>query len=186
MTLILPSLNQTYRVLERYITDSRILKHCKATQEKAIHIARKVSKTLNVNVNLVSVGALLHDIGRARVHDITHGFVGGQILQSEGFPMQVVRVVERHVLGGFTSAEAKYIGLPTRSFLPSTWEEKIVCVADKLGLYQWNDIDFPEKWLGELRMRFSKLRRIYGGGEPFESSMLRAEKYVKALIRRIS
>lgn len=185
MPPIMPSLSHTHRILGQYLSDSRILKHCIATQEKAIHIVRKVSSTLDVNVKLVSIGALLHDIGRARVHDITHGFVGGQILLSEGFPIQVVRVVERHVLGGFTSAEAKLVGLPYRSFLPRTWEEKIVCVADKLGLFHWDDIDFPDKWLSEMRMRFSNLRRIYGGGEPFESSMRRAEQYGKVLIRKV-
>lgn len=182
MPSILPSPSHARRILEQYISDTWILKHCLATQEKAIHIARKVSSTLNVDMKLVSIGALLHDIGRARVHDITHGFEGGRILLSEGFPIQIVRIVERHVLGGFTPAEARLVGLPSRSFLPRTFEEKIVCVADKLGLFQWNGIDFPDRWLDEMRVRFSKLRRIYGGGEPFESSMRRAEEYLKVLI----
>lgn len=185
MPLVLPSLKNAHKVLTKYLSDLRIREHCIATQEKALCISRKVSPNLEVNVKLVSISALLHDIGRARVNDITHGFVGGQILQSEGFPIQVVRIVERHVLGGFTSAEAQLIGLPSRSFLPRTWEEKIVCVADKLGLFHWNGIVPPDKWLDEMRIRFSKLRRIYGGDEPFKSSMYRAEQYLKVLIGKI-
>ncbi len=185
MPPVLPSLKHANKVLAEYLSDSRIREHCMATQEKALNISRKVSSSLEVNLKLVSISALLHDIGRARVNDITHGFVGGQILLSEGFPIQVVRIVERHVLGGFTSAEAKLIGLPTRSFLPRTWEEKIVCVADKLGLFHWNGIDSPDKWLGEMRIRFSKLRSIYGGGEPFGSSMRRAEQYLRELISKV-
>lgn len=182
MPSILPSPNHARRILEQYISDTRILKHCIATQAKAIHIAQKISSTPNVDVKLVSIGALLHDIGRARIHDITHGFVGGKILLSEGFPLPVIRIVERHVLGGLTSSEARLVGLPSRSFLPRTLEEKIVCVADKLGLYFWDGIDFPDKWLDEMRVRFSKLQRIHGGGEPFESSIRRAERYLKVLI----
>ncbi len=164
-------------VLKRYISDTAILKHCQATQKKAVKLAKLVSWNLDLDFSLIEIGALLHDIGRARIHDVMHGFVGGQILEKENFPLAIVKIVERHVLGGFTAEEAARIGLPKRSFLPKSWEEKIVSVADKLGHYEWDGIVSPNHWLSKLQERFNVLRGRYGGGEPYETSMLRAETY---------
>ena len=156
-----------------------------ATQRKALRIVSLVDDALHVDRNLVNVGALLHDIGRALVHDITHGFRGANILRQKGFPEQVALVVERHVLGGFTASEARRIGLPPRSFLPTSWEEKIVCVADKLGHFWWPGINDPTRWLSKVQERFSALRRMYGGGEPYETSMRRAEQYTMELVHLV-
>jgi uncharacterized protein (TIGR00295 family) len=172
---------RSLEVLERFILDKKIVDHCRSTQEKAVHIAERIKPRVPVNVNLVRVGALLHDIGRARVHDITHGVVGGQILKEQGFPGAVILIVERHVLGGFTPSEAVIVGLPHRNFMPTSQEERIVCVADKLGHFGWNGIQEPNKWVAKLQERFAGLRKQYGGGEPFETSMRRAERYAKIL-----
>lgn len=174
---------RSQRVLERFVLDKRILHHCRSTQEKAVYIAERVKPRVVVDIGLIRLGALLHDIGRARVHDITHGVVGGQILKEQGFPLPVIRIVERHVLGGFTAGEAELVGLPHRSFLPTSHEERIVCVADKLGHSDWDGIQEPSKWVVKLQERFAGLRRRYGGGEPFETSMRRAEEYVASLAR---
>jgi uncharacterized protein len=164
-------------VLHRNISDTTILKHCLATQKKAVQLGQLVSWKLNLDFSLIEIGALLHDIGRARTHDITHGFVGGKILEKENFPSAIVKIVERHVLGGFTAEEAFRVGLPKRSFLPKSWEEQIVSVADKLGHYEWEGIVSPNQWLSKLQERFNVLRGRYGGGEPYETSMQRAENY---------
>lgn len=183
MSSVQPSWERAQRVLERFVLDKKILDHCKSTQEKALYITQRVRLKVAVDTDLVRVGALLHDIGRARVHDITHGVVGGQILKEQGFPSSVVRIVERHVLGGFTASEAELLGLPARSFLPTSQEERIVCVADKLGHFDWDGIQEPSNWTAKLQERFAGLRKHYGGGEPFETSMRRAEQYVAALMR---
>jgi len=178
-----PTWEHTQSVLQRFILDKKILDHCRSTQEKAFYIAQRVHPKVALDVDLIRVGALLHDIGRARVHDITHGVVGGQILEEQGFPSSVIRIVERHVLGGFTASEAELVGLPRRNFLPTSQEERIVCVADKLGHSDWDGIQEPSKWSTKLQERFAGLRRHYGGGEPFETSMRRAEQYVAVLAR---
>jgi uncharacterized protein (TIGR00295 family) len=183
MSSVHPRWERVQRVLERFVQDDKILDHCKSTQEKAVFVAKRVSSRVSVDVELVRIGALLHDIGRSRVHDITHGVVGGQILEEEGFPRSVVRIVERHVLGGFTAKEAELVGLPHRSFLPTSQEERIVCVADKLGHFAWSGIEEPSKWTVMVQERLARLRKHYGGGEPFETSMRRAEQYAAALAR---
>jgi uncharacterized protein (TIGR00295 family) len=132
-------------------------------------------------MNLLELGALLHDIGRSRVHDITHGFVGGQILLEHGYPTSIVLIVERHVLGGFRAVEAQSLGLPKRDFLPQSWEEKIVCVADKLGVFEYDEIEHPRKWLLKVNSRFAKLTKRYGVADPYQASMERARGYTVEL-----
>lgn len=173
-------------LLKHYVSDKGVLEHCIATQSKALYIAQKISQNLSVDISIVSAGALLHDIGRAKTHGITHGVVSGRILLKEGLPIEIIRVVERHVLGGFTASEAKLIGLPNRSFLPVTLEEKIVCVADKLGVYHWQGIDVLSDWIPKIEERFSKLKRKYGVSEPYLTSMRRVMEYTALLTRTIS
>ncbi|MFX1319467.1 MAG: HDIG domain-containing metalloprotein [Promethearchaeota archaeon] len=182
MSLNLPHLQDAQNLLKRAVTDSQVLKHCQATRQKALKIARQVASKISVNFHLLELGALLHDIGRARTHDVTHGFVGGQILFEHGYPMSLVLIVERHVLGGFTALEAIALGLPRRDFLPQSWEEKIVCVADKLGVFEYDEIEYPKRWLPSLDSRFAELTRRYGVANPFLASMQRARNYTAELI----
>ncbi len=181
MPVVIPSLRDAQSLLNKTVLDSDIRRHCEATQQKAIQIANLVSSKVLVNIPLVKIGALLHDIGRAQIHDITHGYIGGQILHQNGYPLSLVRIVERHVLGGFTAKEALLVGLPGRTFIPQTWEEKIVCVADKLGLFEWNEIRQPKKWIEKMDVRFSELRKRYGIHEPYETSIKRARRLAQVV-----
>jgi uncharacterized protein len=181
MSPILPSLQDARNLLKGTVTDSQVLKHCQATRQKALQIASQVALKIPINLHLLELGALLHDIGRAHVHDVTHGFVGGQILLEQGYPMSLVLIVERHVLGGFRALEAQALGLPKRDFLPQSWEEKIVCVADKLGVFEYDEIEHPQKWLSKVNNRFAKLTKRYGVANPFQASMERARGYTVEL-----
>lgn len=182
MSLDLPPLQDAQNLLNRTVSDPQVLEHCQATRQKALQIARRVASKIPVNLHVLELGALLHDIGRARIHDVTHGFVGGQILLEHGYPVSLVLIVERHVLGGFTALEAKVLGLPRRDFLPQSWEEKIVCIADKLGVFEYDEIDYPQKWLPAVENRFTELTKRYGVANPFLASMQRARGYTAELI----
>jgi uncharacterized protein (TIGR00295 family) len=83
-------------------------------------------------LQLVQAGALLHDIGRSKSHNLDHGVVGAQIVQSEGLPESLVKIIRRHVGGGITQKEAESFGWPKDVYMPQTLEEKIVSYADKL------------------------------------------------------
>ncbi len=181
MSIVVPSIQKARILLNESVSDLNIRKHCEATREKALQIAIMVSVKKQINFQLIEVSALLHDIGRARVHDVTHGYVGGKILQHHLYPWSVVRIVERHVLGGFSDIEADMVGLPKRDFVPQTWEEKIVCVADKLGVFEWAGIRQPLGWLAEVNDRFARLSKRYGLVEPFKASMKRARRFTEEL-----
>lgn len=106
----------------------RVIEHCMTVEKKALELARKK----NADLELVSVGAILHDIGRSKEHGISHGVIGAEIARSLGLDERIVRIIERHVGSGITREEAVPLGLPERDFLPETLEEKIVNYADSL------------------------------------------------------
>jgi uncharacterized protein len=97
----------------------------------AVKIAQKL-RTRNVDLELVRIGALLHDIGRSQTHGVTHAYVGSNMLRDSGVPEPVIKIVERHIGAGIPSNEAIALGLPDKDFIPETIEEKIVAYADKL------------------------------------------------------
>lgn len=109
-----------------------VIEHCKMVSHISVNIAKAfVNKGFDVDVKLVEVSGLLHDIGRSKTHTVDHGIVGGQIARSLGLSRPIVRIIERHVGGGVPKDEAKMLGWPPKDYLPRTLEEKIVCYADK-------------------------------------------------------
>ncbi|MFX1509695.1 MAG: HDIG domain-containing metalloprotein [Promethearchaeota archaeon] len=181
MSSLIPPLEDARKLLYEIISDPQIRRHCEATRIKAVQIANMIATKVQCDIDLVEIGGLLHDIGRAKKHDVTHGYVGGQLLLKHQYPKGIRKIVEKHVLGGFTKFEAETLGLPNRDFIPETWEEKIVCVADKLRIYEWDGISQPQDWLTEVNKRFSKLTQHFGSGEPYHSSMERARQFTQEL-----
>ena len=109
-----------------------VIEHCRTVSKFAVRIAKVFKKKgFNVDVQLVEVGALLHDIGRSKTHKVDHGIIGGEIARTLGLPNSVVQIIERHVGGGISKEEAENLGLPAKDYLPQTLEEKIVSYADK-------------------------------------------------------
>lgn len=128
----LPTRDEALGFLEKAGCSQGVIEHCEAVSRFAVRIAKAFHKKgFDVDVNLVEVSGLLHDIGRSKTHTVDHGVVGGEIARSFDLPSSVVRIVERHVGGGIPKEEAKRLGWPAKDYLPQTLEEKIVCYADK-------------------------------------------------------
>jgi len=108
--------------------DEQVVMHCLAVSDLAVRIARKCG----ADVELVEVGSLLHDLGRCRSHAIDHAVRGAEIASEKKLPSAVIKIIERHIGGGISQAEAKSLGLPEKDFTPKTLEEKIVSHADNL------------------------------------------------------
>ena len=107
----------------------------------AVRMARQLKdKGHDVDVELVEIGSILHDIGRSKTHDTDHGAVGGEMVRQLGIAEPVARIVDRHIGAGIPEDEARALGLPEGVYVPETLEEKIVCYADKL-IAGWREVD---------------------------------------------
>lgn len=129
----LPSRDQALQFLRESGCPRNVVKHCEAVADLAIEIAECChERGLDVDVELVQIGALLHDIGRSKTHSVHHAIFGARIAKSLGVPEPVLAIIKRHVGGGITAREAKKLRWPKDTYVPQTLEEKIVSYADKL------------------------------------------------------
>lgn len=126
----LPSKKDALYIMRKLQISQNIIKHQSAVMKKALDLAYNITKA-EVNPEIVRIGALVHDIGRYKTHDMSHGLEGGKLLRFLGFPEAIARIAETHSLAGLTPEEAVNFNLPAQDFCPSTIEEKLVCLADK-------------------------------------------------------
>lgn len=163
----LPSRRKALSLLLKAGCSGKVVEHCKAVAAVAVQIARACEKKgLNVDVQLVEIGALLHDIGRSKTHSVDHVVVGIEIAEALGLPKTVISIIGRHVGGGITADEAERLGWPPRDYLPRTLEEKIVAYADKLieGLRRVSIEQTIEKlaWnLGETHPAIERVKKLH-------------------------
>ena len=129
----IPSVEEALNILYESGCSKKVIAHCKAVSKLSVKFAKECEKSgLKIDIKLVEVGALLHDIGRSKTHDIRHAIIGAQIANSLKLPKSIVAIIECHIGGGVSSNEAKKLGLPVKDYFPTTLEEKIVTYADKL------------------------------------------------------
>jgi uncharacterized protein len=129
----LPSLQTALKLLSESGCSKRVIAHCKAVSDLAVKFANSYKQNgVNVDVDLVEIGALLHDIGRSKTHNVNHAIVGVEIARSLDLPQPIISIIERHVGGGISADEAEKLGWPVKNYFPTTLEEKIVSYADKL------------------------------------------------------
>ena len=134
MSKKLPSREQAIQLLNKSGCSARVVRHCEAVAKLAVETAETIRKRgLNVDISLVEIGALLHDLGRSKTHSVDHAIAGAEIAESAGMPESVVSIIKSHVGGGITAKEAKELGWPDNDvYIPFSVEEKIVSYADKL------------------------------------------------------
>ena len=107
----------------------RVIIHCCTVRAVADEISSRIS---SANKDLVTAGALLHDIGRAKDHTIFHAYIGSQMLEEYGLPKELVDIVRKHTGAGLDDEDVEEMGLPPGDYMPRTIEEKIVAHADNL------------------------------------------------------
>ncbi len=129
----LPTKEEAIEIMKNLGLTKNIINHELAVMRKARNLAHNITK-IKVDIELVKIGALMHDIGRCVLHSMAHGPVGGDIIRKLGFKSseKLARVVERHLLAGLTIEDARKFELPERNYIPETIEEKLVCFSDKL------------------------------------------------------
>lgn len=133
-------------ILERHFAASPhalaiVLEHSRLVADKALRIAASLGNP-ELDLRFIEEGALLHDIGVARVHApkigcfgphpyVCHGLLGRNILEAEGLPRHAL-LCERHIGVGLTTTDirAQKLPLPERDMVPLTLEERLVTLAD--------------------------------------------------------
>jgi len=162
----LVSRERALRALRDAGCSKQVVEHCLVVEDKALEIAKKIAKNGHkIDLKLVEIGALLHDIGRARTHDVRHGVIGGEILRQINLG-EFVGFAENHIGAGIPAVEAKELGLSARDFIPRTLEEKVVTYADKL-MSGKREISYGEavEWfkteLGENHPSLGRFERLH-------------------------
>lgn len=126
----LPTRDEALEMLRSAGADASLIKHCLAVSSVALRIAKRCTKP--VDIQLVEIGGLLHDIGRISTHGIKHAVEGARIASEKGLSDELVKIIERHIGAGLTEDDAQRLKLPKKSYIPETIEEKIVAHADNL------------------------------------------------------
>ncbi len=132
--MAVPTREQCMGILRDVRCEENVIQHCQLVEAVALGFAKAINESHHGQVNelLVTAGALLHDLGRAKTHDIEHVVRGVQMAQELDVDPFVVEIIRKHVGGGLTPHDAEQLGLPEWNMMPSTWEEKVVNHADSL------------------------------------------------------
>lgn len=121
------------KILKDAGCDDAVINHCIKVEKLAEEIAKRIKKNgYDVDLKAVKTGAILHDIGRAKTHDVMHIIEGVKIATNYGLPKKIINIIEHHGGAGIDENEAIKLGLPKKDYSPQTIEEKIVAHADNL------------------------------------------------------
>jgi len=126
----LPNSDFAFDLLKKLKVPYNVRRHSLKVAEKALELAEKINLR-EIDMDLIEIGGLLHDIGRCKTHGFNHALVGAKLIRERGLSERLAKICETHILGGLDKEDAKQVGLPERDFLPQTLEEKIICLADK-------------------------------------------------------
>lgn len=106
------------------------IEHSVQVAEKALEIAGRMNAELDME--LIGRGALFHDLGKTVTHGMEHGMIGAQKGKELGLPEEINLIMEKHIRGGLTEAEAVELGLPVKDYTLGRLEERIIIYADRL------------------------------------------------------
>ncbi|TGC07916.1 HDIG domain-containing metalloprotein [Methanolobus halotolerans] len=111
----------------------KVIAHCIAVSSLATRIGKELlSRGEKPDLELIGIGGLLHDLGRAKTHGMMHAVEGARMAEEMNLDPQLVQIIKKHIGAGITPDEAMELGLPEDDYMPDTLEEKIVAHADNL------------------------------------------------------
>lgn len=119
-----------------------LLTHSRSVADKALWIADRHPE-LELDKDFLYEAAMLHDLGIFLTDAdgiycfgdkpyICHGYLGADLMHAEGYPRHAL-VCERHTGAGLSLEEiiGQNLPVPHREMVPVSWEEQVICFADK-------------------------------------------------------
>jgi len=92
----LPSRKAAINILQGLGCSKSLISHCNTVSDLALKIARKYNdKNISVDLKLVEIGGLLHDLGRSKTHTVQHAIIGANIARSLNLPAPIIKIIER-------------------------------------------------------------------------------------------
>jgi uncharacterized protein (TIGR00295 family) len=130
---VIPDEGQALSLHAKHGSSDRVVEHCRTVARVSAILSDAIlAQGRRIDARATLAGALLHDIGRARTHEVSHGCVGAAMLEGEGVDGVVVEIVRRHVGAGISPEEAASLGFPKGDYIPRTVEQRVVCFSDKM------------------------------------------------------
>lgn len=140
-----PTIETIEQLHRKYAANEEVFElvytHCKIVTAIASQLIERSG--LDINVDLVIAGCMLHDIGvytldiQNGLPDnktyIRHGILGYDILKSEGFTEALCHIASHHTGVGLSihDIESQHLDLPHENFFAESIEERLVMYADK-------------------------------------------------------
>ena len=124
-----PTREECLSILTKAGCSEKVINHILTVTEIALKIAARFPE---VDMNLIEAGGLLHDLGRAKTHGITHAIEGSKLARELSLPEKIVSIIEHHIGAGITKEDAADLDLPIKDYIPKTLEERIIAHADNL------------------------------------------------------
>ena len=171
------STDDAHELLHRYGGDAAWIRHCKAVSRVAARVGALMTPKYGLDVEYLTKGALLHDVGRYKTHDpIMHGVEGYRLLTTLGHHREAF-ICASHILCGMPRAEAIRFGLPDQDFLPQSMEQRLVPLIDSLV-----EFDRPTT----LEQRVLSINRRYHDNAWFLGRMQHAAAIARALLDEVN
>lgn len=170
------SYDEALHLLSSYGNDAPWVRHCVAVSRVAARVSSMIAARRIIDVRLLKVGALLHDIGRYKTQDpILHGVEGYLLLSGLGHHREAF-ICASHVIWGMPGREAVLYGLPEQDFFPRTLEERLIPMIDSVV-----EFDRPTS----LEQRCSSISRRYEGNPLFLERFQKAADMARVFLRSL-
>ena len=163
---MIPTEEQAKALWEKYHLPPQKRVHVALVAKVATFFAKRInqlnqSDQLSINVELLNVAALLHDIDKVipKLPGERHPDTAVRVLKEEGMD-EVADIVKTHSLHSILNP----------SISPKTWEEKLLYLADKMVKYEiitvdkrfalWRAEHLPPQAIDELDLCYPKVKHL--------------------------
>lgn len=157
-----------------------LLTHSRSVATKALDMANHHPE-LSLDKEFIYEASMLHDIGifltdAPSIHCvgthayISHGYLGAELIRREGYERHAL-VCERHTGAGISlgTIVSGQLPIPHRDFLPISFEEQLICFADKFFSKTHLEVEKPlekarksiEKFGNEGLARFDRWCELF-------------------------